>query len=191
MIHLPPCAICQASDVIQGRYEGSVILWFTCRHCGHIWCAPNPQPSDVVSRGMTEFAWRRLHGHDIVAEATIDGCGLWSAATSRQSNPTVIVRTAKQLHSWDAACAKADALARRTFEHICEMATCGDWLPIDLGWPNPQRPASPRARPRGRRRHGSNAVVLRFALCDTVQRIPENRAPIDRLRPIRTEDDPV
>ena len=129
MIHLPPCAICQASDVNQGRYEGSVILWFTCGHCGHIWCAPNPQPSDVLSRGMTEFAWRRLHGHDIVAEARIDGCGLWSAATSRQSNPTVIVRTAKQLHSWDAACAKADALARQAFAHTC-LATCGDWFAV-------------------------------------------------------------
>jgi hypothetical protein len=80
---------------------------------------------------MVAVAWRRHHGQDIVADVTMDGGGLWSAATSRQSNPTVIVRTAKQLHSWDSACAKADALARQALAHAC-LATCGEWLAFDL-----------------------------------------------------------
>jgi hypothetical protein len=129
MIHLPPpCRRCKSSDVKHTQYEESQVQWFICRLCGHVWCATNPQPSDVLSHGMAALAWRRHHGHDIVAAVTIDGRGLWSVATSRQSNPTVIIRTAK-LQSWDAACAKADALARRAFAHSCQ-ATCGDWLAV-------------------------------------------------------------
>jgi len=45
-------------------------------------------------------------------------------------NPTVIVRTAKPLHSWDAACAKADALTRRAFAHTCQATCGGDWLAV-------------------------------------------------------------
>jgi hypothetical protein len=131
MIH-PPCRRCKSSDVKHTQYEDGEIQWFICRRCGHIWCAANPQPSAVRSHGIAAVAWRRHHGQDIVADVTMDVSGLWSAATSRQSNPTVIVRTAKQLHSWDTACAKADALARQAFAHDC-LATCGDWLAFDLG----------------------------------------------------------
>jgi hypothetical protein len=127
----PSCRRCKSSDVKSTQYEDSEIQWFICGLCGHIWCASNPQPSDVLSHGMVAIAWRRQHGQDIVADVTMDGSGLWSAATSRQSNPTVIVRTAKQLHSWDSACAKADALARQAFAHAC-LATCGDWLALDV-----------------------------------------------------------
>ena len=131
MIHLPPpCRRCKSSDVKHTQYEESQIQWFICRHCGHVWCATNPQPSDVTLHGMAALAWRRHHGHDIVAEVAIDGRGLWSVTTSRQSNPTVKFRTGK-LHSWDSACAKADALARQAFAHSCQ-ATCGEWVAVGL-----------------------------------------------------------
>ena len=81
---------------------------------------------------MAKFAWRRHHGADIVAEVRADGRGAWSAAVWLQRNPTVAVRTLKQPESRAAACAKADALARKTFDHACETATCGDWIPIDV-----------------------------------------------------------
>ena len=129
MIHPPPpCRRCKSSDVKHTQYEDSEIQWFICRDCGHVWCATNPQPSDVLSHGMAALAWRRHHGHDIVAEVTIDGRGLWSVAALRQSNPTVKLRTAKR-RSWDSACAKADALARHAFAHTC-LATCGDWFAV-------------------------------------------------------------
>ncbi len=84
---------------------------------GHIWCASNPQPSNILCHGTAASAWRWRHGKDIVADETMDERGLWSAATWPRSNPTVIVRTAKQLHSWDSACAKVGALARQAFAH--------------------------------------------------------------------------
>ena len=93
----------------------------------------DPDPVDMsraLEASIDGSQWRRHHGHDIVAEVTVDGRGFWSVATSRQSNPTVKFRTVK-LHSWDAACAKADALARHAFGHSCQ-ATCGDWVALDL-----------------------------------------------------------
>jgi hypothetical protein len=128
MLPNPPCRRCNSSRVKHTQYEDSEIQWFICRHCGHVWCAVNPKPSDVLSRGMAALAWRRHHGDDIVAYVTFDGRGLWSVATSSRSSPTVKRRAAK-LQSWDAACAKADALARRAFAHTC-LSTCGDWLAV-------------------------------------------------------------
>jgi len=128
MIHPPPCRRCKSFDVKHTQYEDSETQWFICRHCGHVWCAPNPQPSDVLSRGTSAFKWRRHHGRDIMAEVTIDRRGLWSVAALRQSNPTVKLRTAKR-HTWDSACAKADALARQAFAHTC-LASCGEWFAV-------------------------------------------------------------
>ena len=144
----PPCRRCKSSEVKHTQFEDSDIQWFICRDCGHVWCAPNPRPTDNRSRGMSAFPWRRHHGHDIVAEVTIAGRGLWSVAALRQSNPSVKLRTAK-LHSWDSACAKADALARQAFAHTC-LGTCGDWFAV-LDGPREQ---SDRLSDADRRRYG-------------------------------------
>jgi hypothetical protein len=80
---------------------------------------------------MLKFLWRRHHGTDIIAEVRADGRGAWSATVWRQSNPTVAVRTPRQLESRKAACAKADALSRKTFDHVCDT-TCDDWTACDV-----------------------------------------------------------
>jgi hypothetical protein len=36
----PPCPMCTSSDPAVTRLMGSVILWFKCFRCGHIWCVP-------------------------------------------------------------------------------------------------------------------------------------------------------
>jgi hypothetical protein len=84
----------------------------------------------VDDRPVFRFTWQRAHGPDIVCEIQADGRGQWSAAVWLRSNPTVAVRTPKVSESRDSACAKADALARKTFDHVCDANVCGNWLPL-------------------------------------------------------------
>jgi hypothetical protein len=77
-----------------------------------------------------KFVWQRSHGPDIVSEVQADGRGRWTASTWLRHNPTVVVRTPKASESRDSACAKADALARKTFDHTCDLKPCGAWLPF-------------------------------------------------------------
>jgi hypothetical protein len=82
---------------------------------------------------MPLHAWRRRHGPHIVSQVEpIEGLGIWSASAWLTSNPTVIVRTQRPLHLLTAAHAKADALARITFDHCCDIDTCSEWLPVSL-----------------------------------------------------------
>jgi hypothetical protein len=105
--------------------------------------AVNSVPHDVQS--MVKFGWRRHHGNAIIAEVRADGRGAWSAAVWLRINPTVAICTPKQLESRESACAKADALTRRTFDHTCETATCGNWFPVDLASLNAGAAAPPDA----------------------------------------------
>ena len=81
---------------------------------------------------MTKFTWRRSHGVDIVAEVQVDGRGLWQASAWLRSNQAASVRAKTARVSRQAACAKADELARDAFDHVCQMTTCGEWLPYDV-----------------------------------------------------------
>ena len=78
---------------------------------------------------MTKFVWRRQHGTTIVAEVRANGRAAWSASVWLESTATVAVRAPKPFESRDAACAKADALTRKVFDHTCDTPACGDWCP--------------------------------------------------------------
>jgi hypothetical protein len=80
---------------------------------------------------MAEFPWRRHHDPHIVAEVIPAADGVWSAVAWLQGNPTMVVRSPRRMDSRESACAKADTLARLTFEHRCQTGTCGEWLPFD------------------------------------------------------------
>jgi hypothetical protein len=47
-------------------------------------------------------------------------------------NPTVVVRLPRFVEQLMSAQAKADDLARKTFDHTCQLTTCGEWLPVAL-----------------------------------------------------------
>jgi hypothetical protein len=78
---------------------------------------------------LAKFTWERSHGADIVAEAAGNGRGKWGARAWLRSNATVVVRSQKFFESRDSAFAKADALARKSFDHVCDVNICGDWGP--------------------------------------------------------------
>ena len=120
-----------------------------CHDCDHVWgsegvprivplmthsvqrASPEQRASTAAKRsGMPFHKWRRTHGTDIVSTVhSVDGFGSWRVSVSLDVNPSVAVilpTTVALLHS---AQAKADALARRTFDHTCGSGTCGEWLP--------------------------------------------------------------
>jgi hypothetical protein len=70
--------------------------------------------------------WRRTHGDAIVAEVSADGRGAWQARVWLVSNPSVMVRTPRDAETLSSAQEKADALARKTFDHRCD-ASCLQW----------------------------------------------------------------
>jgi hypothetical protein len=78
---------------------------------------------------LAKFTWERSHGGEIIAGAESDGRGNWSASAWLRSNTTVVVRSPKSYESRDSAFAKADALARKTFKHVCDLNVCGEWGP--------------------------------------------------------------
>jgi hypothetical protein len=45
-------------------------------------------------------------------------------------NPTVSVRLPRFFEQLMSAQAKADDLARKTFDHTCQPTACGEWLPV-------------------------------------------------------------
>jgi hypothetical protein len=79
---------------------------------------------------MASLVWQRAHGPDIVTEVAADHNGFWVARAFLRSDPTCVVRTPKPLNSIHSACAKADALARMTFIHVCDVPACGNWGPL-------------------------------------------------------------
>jgi hypothetical protein len=76
---------------------------------------------------MSILTWQRSHGADIVAETRTDERGTWWPTAWRRSDPDVVLRTKAGRPSRQAACARADALVRETFNHVCQVTTCGDW----------------------------------------------------------------
>jgi hypothetical protein len=70
--------------------------------------------------------WRRSHGKEIMAEVSADGRGAWQARVWLVSNPSVMVRTPRDADTLSSAQDKADALARKTFDHRCDGACC-EW----------------------------------------------------------------
>jgi uncharacterized membrane protein len=79
---------------------------------------------------MLLHTWRRKHGPDTVCQAKpVDGIGTWRVSAWLVSNATVAVTLPTAVKMLEFAHAKADALARNTFGHTCEVETCGQWLP--------------------------------------------------------------
>jgi hypothetical protein len=82
---------------------------------------------------MPLHTWRRQHGPDIVAEVCpVEGLGQWDAAAWQVSDPSAAVRSPRRISALTAAHATADHLARTTFNHICAVDRCGEWLPDTL-----------------------------------------------------------
>jgi hypothetical protein len=79
-------------------------------------------------------AWRRQHGADIVSQVgPAKSRGRWKASAWRTSQPDEIVSTIRPIARLMSAQAKADGLARRRFNHVCDVLHCGIWFPILLG----------------------------------------------------------
>ena len=76
---------------------------------------------------MSILIWQRSHGADMVAEARTDQRGIWWPTAWRRSQPDVVIRNKTGRPSRQAACARADALVRQTFNHRCQVTTCGEW----------------------------------------------------------------
>ncbi len=79
---------------------------------------------------MATYVWQRSHGSEIIAEVIADARG-WRPSTWKKSQPTGVVLAKTPRVSRQAACAKADELARRAFDHACDATTCGDWVPYE------------------------------------------------------------
>lgn len=76
---------------------------------------------------MPPSTWRRQHGPEIVAEVEDDDRGRWRASAWLVRSPIIIVRSPRVLTAFTSAQAEADHLARITFDHTCDLHTCGDW----------------------------------------------------------------
>jgi hypothetical protein len=78
---------------------------------------------------MPLHTWRRHHGPDVVAQvAPEEGLGLWAISTWLASNPSVVVNSPRKIASLTSAQGLADHLARETFDHVCDLERCGDWM---------------------------------------------------------------
>jgi hypothetical protein len=71
--------------------------------------------------------WQRSHSEDIVAEVRANSDGQWWSSTWRRTLPATVLCAKTSRRSRQAACALADALARKTFDHTCDVTACGDW----------------------------------------------------------------
>ena len=89
------------------------------------------RPGNQMAEHLTTMTWQRAHGADMVAEARTDHRGIWWPTAWRRSQPDVIIRTKTGRPSRQAACARADALVRETFDHRCQVTTCGEWHRVE------------------------------------------------------------
>jgi hypothetical protein len=74
--------------------------------------------------------WRRFHGTNIVTQvASIDGAGVarLEASTWLASDPTVLMLVPRRFVDLARAQSEADAFARKSFDHWCDVSTCGEW----------------------------------------------------------------
>jgi hypothetical protein len=56
--------------------------------------------------------------------------GTWRPSTWLVTDPTIVVGGPAGFVLLQSAQAKADALARKTFNHKCDIDTCGVWHPL-------------------------------------------------------------
>ena len=73
--------------------------------------------------------WQHRHGLDIVAQAApARARAKWEASTFRVSTGETVMHLGT-FDSLQSAQARADSIARRTFNHACGTYSCGEWLP--------------------------------------------------------------
>jgi hypothetical protein len=80
---------------------------------------------------MPSISWRRLHGHNIVAQVDWDpDRSIWRGSIWIGLQATEPVsRLYLHFVSKDSAQAATDHQARRRLKHRCDVSTCGLWLP--------------------------------------------------------------
>jgi hypothetical protein len=93
---------------------------------------PNGERLAVFDRPRpvsTTFVWRRLHGGNIIAEASpVRGMGSWTvSAYSTSWNADPVHGSGSYTFLRDAHAA-ADELVRTHFHHTCRTGVCGRWL---------------------------------------------------------------
>jgi hypothetical protein len=80
---------------------------------------------------MPLHTWQRQHGPDILSQVeSVEQMGTWRPSVWLVKDPAVVVSAPAGLTQLQAAQARADALARKTFNHRCNMDTCGVWLQL-------------------------------------------------------------
>jgi hypothetical protein len=94
--------------------------------------------------------WRRFHGANIVTEvASMEGVSALEASTWLASDPTVVMFVPRRFVDLAGAQSEADAFACKSFDHWCDISTCGEWKQ----WPGPRTRHDPRYNPLRPRQH--------------------------------------
>lgn len=76
---------------------------------------------------MGMVTWRRHHGRDLVATVVVrrpraHTIAVWNEATGVVREPRTVFQ---RLESAKAA---ADAQVRNSFDHVCSLESCGEWM---------------------------------------------------------------
>ena len=80
-------------------------------------------------RMITAFVWRRLHGGNIIAEASpVRGMGTWAVSAYRTNWDADPVHGTGSFSLLRDAHEAADELVRTHFHHTCRTGVCGKWL---------------------------------------------------------------
>jgi len=76
------------------------------------------------------YAWRRLHGGNIIAEVALSsGMGLWRVSAYRVGGArNEVAYTGRAYSLLIEAHLAADRLVQEQFTHVCETGVCGKWL---------------------------------------------------------------
>ena len=92
--------------------------------------ASAPRAAASVGPRAPEYAWRRLHDGNIIAEvAANQGMGLWRASAYRVNGKvSEVAYTGRAFSVLIEAHRGADELVAREFGHTCQTGTCGRWL---------------------------------------------------------------
>ena len=76
----------------------------------------------------TTYVWRRLHGGNIIAEASlIRGMGTWHVSVYRTTGEDT-AHSPRTFSLLQEAHESADELVRSHFQHTCRTGVCGRWL---------------------------------------------------------------
>ena len=79
---------------------------------------------------MPVRTWRRLHGTDLIAQVDpVAGFGTWTAQACVETDPLRSEVSPRQFELLTSAQATADHMVRERFNHRCDFAMCGEWLP--------------------------------------------------------------